>query len=93
MTLPPPEAEPEAVREHWIATVEQAPWIRAADGGLLLAYARCLADLDEAREQVRENGVLVATRSGSVVESPWTLREGRLRGQLVTLAKALGLGS
>ena len=86
----PPPSEAEPVREHWERIRAAAPWLGQSDRPLVLELARVLADLDEARQHVRDEGAMLA-KQGGMVENPWALREHRCRGMVYRLAREFGL--
>ena len=87
----PPAGTPEPVARHCRDLCARVPWLVASDSWLLLELAQLLADVDEARANIREHGVMILTKTGEVRENPWAERERKLRDQLVRLAGQFGL--
>ena len=87
----PPAGTPEPVARHCRDPCARVPWLIASDGWLLLELAQLLANVEEARANVREHGVMVLTKTGELRENPWAERERKLRDQMVRLAGQFGL--
>ena len=83
---------PEGVQPaHWQALTTYAPWLTLSDSMLSIAFCHAWGEYEQARGVVNEQGMMVMSKTGMLVQNPYYIVAAQRRMDLLKMGRELGL--